>query len=98
MKHSILLHHWKKHNESFKLSLAGSLICSCTLNTRCLNGHLGLEKLYATSLLLAKEPLIKSGSNRLSVKMFWFKAWNALISRAIAKFCNAYVHGWTVVE
>jgi hypothetical protein len=97
-----LSHHWKKHNESFKPSLAGSLICSCPLNTRCLNGHLGLEKLYATSLLLAKEPLIKSGSNRLSVKMFWFKAWNArhkcVMGRAIAKFCNAYVHGWTVVE
>jgi hypothetical protein len=40
-------------------------------------------------LLFSREPLIKSGSNKLSVKMFWFKAWNARNSRAIAKFCNA---------
>ena len=41
----------------------------------------------------AWEPLFKSGSNRLSVKMFWFKAWNAghkcVMGRAIAKFRNA---------
>ncbi len=37
----------------------------------------------------AREPLIKSGSYRLSVKMFWYKAWNARNSKAIAKFHNA---------
>jgi len=41
----------------------------------------------------SREPLIKSGSNRLSVKTFWFKAWNArhkcVMGRAIAKFYNA---------
>ncbi len=42
-------------------------------------------------LLFSREPLIKSGSNKLSAKMFCFKAWNARNSRAIAKFCNAYV-------
>ena len=40
-------------------------------------------------LLFSREPLIKSGSNKLSAKMFCFKAWNARNSRAIAKFCNA---------
>ncbi len=38
---------------------------------------------------ITKEPLIKSGSNRLSVIMFCFKAWSARNSRAIAKLCNA---------
>jgi hypothetical protein len=36
-----------------------------------------------------KEPLIKSGSSRLSLKLFWFKAWSARNSRAIAKLYNA---------
>ena len=36
-----------------------------------------------------KEPLIKSGSSRLPLKLFWFKAWNARNSRAIAEFYNA---------
>jgi len=39
--------------------------------------------------IIFKEPLIKSGSNRLQVKISWFKAWNARNSRVIAKFCNA---------
>jgi lipopolysaccharide transport protein LptA len=37
---------------------------------------------------MTKEPLIKSGSNRLLVKMPCFKAWNARNSRVIAKFHN----------
>jgi hypothetical protein len=48
------------------------------------------ERQKTTSfILIVREPLIKSGTNRLSVKMFWFKAWNARNSRAIAKFHNA---------
>ncbi|PCJ85056.1 MAG: hypothetical protein COA54_12355 [Thiotrichaceae bacterium] len=40
-------------------------------------------------LSFVREALIKSGPNRLLFKLFWFKAWNARNSRAIAKFHNA---------